>query len=65
MPFNDDVGAYSVDQFAHIFGLSRSAVYAEIRAGRLKVSKIGTRTVVTRTQARAYQTLLEQEAEFA
>ena len=63
MPLNDDIGAYSVDQFAHIFGLSRSAVYAEIRSGRLRVSKVGTRTVITRRQARDYQTLLEQEAE--
>ena len=61
----NDIGAYSIGEFAHSFNMSRSSVYAEIRAGRLKVAKIGARTIITRKRARDYQELLEREAESA
>ena len=46
--------AYSPDEFADSTGLGRTTVYAEIKAMRLKARKVGTRTVITAEDARAY-----------
>lgn len=38
--------AYSVAEFCQATSLSRSLIYEEIRKGRLRATKIGTRTVI-------------------
>ncbi|MEQ1802482.1 MAG: DNA-binding protein [Gammaproteobacteria bacterium] len=43
--------ALSLAEFAESHSLSRTTVYKEIAAGRLKVSKVGRRTLVTLEQA--------------
>jgi excisionase family DNA binding protein len=39
--------AYSVNEFCGRNGISRSTVYEEIRRGRLKVRKLGRKTLIT------------------
>jgi hypothetical protein len=47
--------AYSIDELAAaIGGAGRSKLYAEIRAGRLKAKKLGSRTIITTPAARDY-----------
>jgi len=36
----------SVDNFARAAGIGRTQAYEEIKAGRLKVAKVGRRTIV-------------------
>jgi hypothetical protein len=38
--------AYSVETFCLAFDIGRSSVYEEIRTGRLKAHKVGTRTII-------------------
>ncbi len=49
-----DRAAWSIEEFAARYGISRSRVYQEIAAGKLKTSKIGARRVVTAAQEAAY-----------
>lgn len=37
---------YSVNEFCAAYGLGRTSVYNEIQSGRLKVAKVGKRTLV-------------------
>jgi len=46
--------AYPIDDLANAIGIGRSKLYAEIRAGRLKAKKLGTRTIITTPAARDY-----------
>jgi excisionase family DNA binding protein len=46
--------AYSIRQLTEYVGVGRSMIYAEIGAGRLKASKAGRRTIVTRENAKAW-----------
>jgi hypothetical protein len=38
--------AMSISAFCQIFDIGRTSTYAEIRAGRLKVRKVGRRTLI-------------------
>jgi excisionase family DNA binding protein len=38
--------AYTVDQFCTEFGVGKSKLYEEIRAGRLRAFKFGDRTLI-------------------
>jgi excisionase family DNA binding protein len=38
--------AYTVDDFCAEFGIGKSKLYEEIRAGRLKAYKVGNRTMI-------------------
>ena len=49
--------AYSMPEFVRDFGVSRSAVYQEIKAGRLRVFKIGTATRIAGEDAMAWREL--------
>lgn len=54
-PDNDSTPlAYPLNDFAKAIGIGRSKVYEEIRLGRLRAKKLGARTVITGTDARAY-----------
>jgi hypothetical protein len=46
--------AYSINGFAERADISRSSVYAEIRAGKLKAKRRGCRTIITAEAAREY-----------
>jgi hypothetical protein len=46
---------YSVPDFVRDFGLSRTAVYQEIKTGRLRVFKIGTATRIAGEDALAWR----------
>ena len=46
---------YSMSEFVRDFGISRSAVYQEIKAGRLRVFKIGTATRIAGEDAMAWR----------
>lgn len=46
--------AYPVNDFARAIGVGRSKIYEEIRLGRLRAKKLGSRTVITGSDARAY-----------
>ena len=60
----DDIGGFGLDEFGRIMGgISKSQIYAEARKGRLKLSKSGDRTIVTRVHARQYTALIASEAE--
>jgi hypothetical protein len=59
---DDDVGGYTIPEFADRFRVCRSVIYTEARAGRLKLSKIRSRTIITRSEARRYQAMLDAEA---
>jgi excisionase family DNA binding protein len=39
--------AYSINDFAELIGIGRTKVYAEIRDGRLRAKKLGSRTLIT------------------
>jgi len=41
-----DLMAYTVEDAARVASLGRTALYAEIKAGRLRAHKIGRRTVI-------------------
>jgi excisionase family DNA binding protein len=48
------IGAYSIPTFCHLFSIGRTLTYAEIKAGRLKIAKIGRRTLIPAEAAMAW-----------
>ncbi|WP_243286688.1 helix-turn-helix domain-containing protein [Geothrix terrae] len=48
--------ALSVAEFCAQFSLGRSKAYEEIKAGRLRIVKVGRRTLITVTDAMAWLT---------
>jgi hypothetical protein len=48
---SSDVGAMSVDYFCRWACIGRTKVYAEIKAGRLVMRKIGAKSVILRADA--------------
>jgi hypothetical protein len=51
---SDSKRAYSVEGFAHAFSIGRSMIYDEIRAGRLRIRKVGSRTLIAHDDAVAW-----------
>jgi len=58
----DDLGALTLPEFSFLFKMCHSLIYSEARAKRLKLSKVRSRTIITRSEARRYQKMLEDEA---
>jgi hypothetical protein len=54
--------ASRVEQFASDHNISRAQAYKEIAAGRLIARKVGTRTVITEEDARAWRRALPKMA---
>ena len=48
---NIELGALTIPEFSRMFGISRTKIYEEIKAGKLDARKIGTRTIVPRDAA--------------
>lgn len=57
---SDDCSAYSIDRFCRRYDIGRSKAYEEIRAGRLKIRKVGTRTLIAHDDATAWFDALPQ-----
>ena len=38
--------AFDIPTFCRVYSIGRSLAYAEIKAGRLKIAKVGRRTVI-------------------
>jgi excisionase family DNA binding protein len=53
---SDERLAYSVDEAAHITGLSRDLLYDQMRTGRLAYLKVGRRRIITRQHLEAFLT---------
>lgn len=54
IPAFNPVQAYSIEAFCERFGLGRSKTYEEIRLGRLKIRKVGARTLIAHEDAIAW-----------
>lgn len=52
--------AYTLDQACELVGVGRTKLYAEIKSGRLKVKKCGTRTIVPREELQGWLDSLPQ-----
>jgi hypothetical protein len=63
MKMDNNQLAQSIPSLAEDIGLGRSFLYEEIKSGRLKRVKAGSRSLVTRKQRDEYIALLESEAE--
>ena len=55
-------GALSVDETAKWAGIGRVKVWAEVKSGRLKVARLGRRTLVRAADAKAWLSSLSGEA---
>jgi excisionase family DNA binding protein len=62
---DDSDRSLSVNEYAAKLGVSRSSVYAEVRRKRLRLAKLGNRSLVTPTARKAHQQLLDSEADAA
>ncbi|MEP9370597.1 helix-turn-helix domain-containing protein [Mesorhizobium sp. KR1-2] len=54
--------AYSIDEFARMFGISRSAVFDLLKSGEVRRSKILTRTVIHASEVRRFAACLTDDA---
>jgi excisionase family DNA binding protein len=61
----DDTQLYRVTDAMRLLRLSRTVIYEQLRAGRLRSVKQGRARLITANGIRAYITLLEKEAEEA
>jgi hypothetical protein len=57
---DDELGGFTIPEFCKMWRFSRSFAYNEIKAGRLKVAKVGVGTRVTKQAARDYQRLHDE-----
>lgn len=46
--------AYTIEDLAAVTGIGRSKLYAEVRAGNLRVTKVGSRTIILTEDAHAW-----------
>lgn len=46
--------AYTIEELCQVVGISRAMIYKEIKAQRLRVRKVGARTVVPVDEVRAW-----------
>jgi hypothetical protein len=58
----ESLGAFTIYEFCARYRMSRSRVYSEIRQGRLRTAKAGTRTLITFRAARDWELLGEADA---
>lgn len=53
--------AFTIEQFVATYKVGRTALYEEIKAGRLAIYKVGRRTYVSARAASEWQRKLEQQ----
>ena len=51
--------AFTIREMMSAYRISRTALYNEIRSGRLKVMKVGSRSLITRRARRDWERLCE------
>jgi hypothetical protein len=56
--------AYSVNRFCKDFGIGRSLAYREIAAGRLRIRKVGRRTLIAGSDAVSWFEALPSSGHF-
>jgi chemotaxis methyl-accepting protein methylase len=54
--------AYSVNEFIAAFSIGRTMFYREVKEGRLKIHKIGTKTIVKAIDANSWLETLAEAA---
>ena len=54
--------AYSIEEFAAIYGVGRTSVFEEISSGRLRTYKVGRRRYISAEAAAEWQRAREAEA---
>ncbi len=59
---NQPSPVYDVGQFLRAYPIGRTKFYQEIAAGRIRVMKVGRRTLITKEAAAKWQALCEQAA---
>lgn len=59
--FLESLQAYSIPQFCDAYGVGRTQVFEEIKAGRLKSYKVGRRRYVSAAAAGEWQRAREAE----
>lgn len=60
--FLESLQAYSIPQFCDVFGIGRTQVYAELKAGRLRGYMVGRRRFISAAAANEWQRDREAEA---
>jgi excisionase family DNA binding protein len=56
---NTKPSCISVEDFARDNGIGRSTVYLEIKSGRLKIVKVGKRTLIRNSDAETWRAALQ------
>lgn len=54
--------AFSIENAVHASGIGRSTLYNEIKAGELKILKVGNRTLIERDELRRWLATKRQAA---
>jgi hypothetical protein len=57
---DDDLGAFTVTDFRRRYGIGNTKLYEEIKAGRLRAVKLGTRTLILHNDAKAWERSLPE-----
>lgn len=52
---------YTVQEFCDVHGIGRTTFYAEVKAGRLRLVKVGSASRVTRVDAQAWVASLSSD----
>lgn len=54
--------AFSIDEFCSAFGIGRNLVYDQIKEKRLKIRKVGRRTIIRAEDAKAWLDALPESS---
>lgn len=54
--------AYSVNEFLAAYGIGRTKFYQEVDSGRLKIRKLGKRTLIAKSDAETWLSNLPEVA---
>ncbi|MFS2011297.1 hypothetical protein ACCD06_15675 [Azospirillum sp. CT11-132] len=55
--------AYSIEEFCQVASVGRTLTFAELKAGRLRGTKVGRRTLILADDARAWLASLRSSSE--
>jgi excisionase family DNA binding protein len=57
--------AYSINEFCNVYDLGRTKAYQEIKSGRLRAVKVGTRTIIRADDAEQWLASLKEASHAA